>query len=77
MKKEFKLASLNVIAYLKTMDLQPLRVKYEDKQVSHYFEDTDELHFYLKEYKRNTELQKFITALSQTRTTVKELAKRK
>jgi hypothetical protein len=74
-KKEFKLASLNVIAYLKTKDIQPLRVGYEDKQVSHYFEDTDELHFYLKEYKRNSELQKFITALSQTRTTVKKIVK--
>lgn len=74
MNHEFKLMSINVIAYLKTKGINPMRVeKDETNQVSHYFENTDELHFYLKEYKKDKNLQTFITKLTETRKQIKSL----
>jgi hypothetical protein len=73
-EKEFKLMSINVISYLKVKGIRPLRVeKDETSQVAHYFDNTDELHFYLKEYKRDKNLQEFITKLSETRKQIKSL----
>jgi hypothetical protein len=74
MNNEFKLMSINVIAYLKMKGLKPLRIERgEEGNVIHYFENTDELHFYLKEYKKDTNLQQFITKLAETRTQIKSL----
>lgn len=74
MNKEFKLLSINVIAYLKTKDIMPIRVERDsDNQVAHYFKNTDELHFYLKEYKRDKNIQDFITKLTETRKQIKNL----
>lgn len=72
--KEFSLMSVNVIAYMKSKGVQPLRIeKNENGQVVHYFEDNNELHFYLREYKKDTNLQAFITNLSDTRFKIKSL----
>jgi hypothetical protein len=65
--------SINVIAYLKAKGVEPLRKAIEDGQVSFYFNDTSELHFYLKEYKKDKNLQSFITNLTQTRKEIKSL----
>lgn len=74
-QKEFKLLSINVIAYLKTKDIKPIRIeKDETDQVAHYFDNTEELHFYLKEYKRDKNIQNFITKLTETRRQIKSLA---
>lgn len=74
MNKEFKLMSINVIAYLKMKGLQPLRIeKNEEGSIVHYFDNTDELHFYLKEYKKDKNLQSFISNLSDTRHAIKSL----
>lgn len=74
MNNEFKLLSVNVIAYLKVKGLKPIRVeKDENGQVAHYFDNTDELHFYLKEYKKDRNLQEFITKLAETRKQIKSL----
>jgi Domain of unknown function (DUF5659) len=72
MNNEFKLMSINVIAYLKMKGLNPLRIeKDQSNQVAHYFNNTDELHFYLKEYKKDKNLQSFITNLTNTRHDIK------
>jgi hypothetical protein len=72
MNNEFKLMSINVIAYLKMKGLKPNRIeKDRSNQVAHYFDNTDELHFYLKEYKKDKNLQSFITNLTNTRHDIK------
>lgn len=73
MNKEFKLMSINIIAYLKMKGLKPIRLEKENGSVVHYFENTDELHFYLKEYKKDRNLQEFITKLTETRQQIKSL----
>lgn len=74
MTKEFRLMSVNVIAYVKTKGIKPIRIeKNEDGNVAHYFEDTDDLHFYLREYKKDIKLQDFITKLTETRKQIKSL----
>lgn len=74
MNNEFKLLSINVIAYLKVKGIKPLRIeKDETNQVAHYFANTDELHFYLKEYKKDRNIQEFITKLTETRKQIKSL----
>lgn len=74
MNKEFKLLSINVIAYLKVKGINQIRVeKDENGQVAHYFNNTDELHFYLKEYKKDKTIQDFITKLTETRKQIKSL----
>lgn len=74
MTNEFSLMSINVIAYLRMKGIDPLRAeRNETGSVVHFFEDTDELHFYLKEYKRDKHLQSFITQLANTRNTIKQL----
>jgi hypothetical protein len=73
MNNEFKLLSINVIAYLKMKGLKPIRLNKENGSVVHYFDNTDELHFYLKEYKKDKNLQEFITKLSETRQQIKSL----
>lgn len=74
MGTEFKLMSINVIAYLKMKNIKPIRIeKTEEGNVAHYFKDTDELHFYLKEYKKDKYIQSFITHLIDTRKQIKSL----
>jgi hypothetical protein len=73
MNNEFKLMSINVIAYLKMKGLKPIRLEKENGSVVHYFENTDELHFYLKEYKKDRNLQNFISNLAETRHAIKTL----
>jgi hypothetical protein len=73
MNNEFKLMSINVIAYLKMKGLKPIRLEKENGSVVHYFENTDELHFYLKEYKKDKNLQNFISNLAETRHAIKTL----
>jgi hypothetical protein len=73
MNSEFKLMSINVIAYLKMKGLKPIRISKESGSVVHYFDNTDELHFYLKEYKKDKNLQSFISTLSETRRQIKSL----
>lgn len=71
---EFELKSINVIAYLKMKDIRPLRIeKNEEGTVVHYFKNTEELHFYLKEYKKDKHIQSFITHLVDTRKQIKNL----
>jgi hypothetical protein len=65
--------SINVIAYLKMKGLKPIRLEKENGSVVHYFENTDELHFYLKEYKKDRNLQNFISNLAETRHAIKTL----
>jgi hypothetical protein len=74
MENEFKLMSINVIAYLKMKNIKPLRIeKTEEGNVAHYFNNNDELHFYLKEYKKDKYIQSFITHLVDTRKQIKSL----
>ncbi|MGM7720467.1 DUF5659 domain-containing protein [Metabacillus sp. Hm71] len=74
MKNEFRLMSVNVIAYLKMKGIKPIRIEKNDQNsVSHYFENTDELHFYLKEYKKDKNLQSFIKNLTETRQAIKRI----
>jgi hypothetical protein len=74
MSSEFKLMSINVIAYLKMKGLKPIRIeKANEGNVVHYFENTNELQFYLKEYKKDKHLQEFITKLAETRKQIKSL----
>lgn len=74
MNNEFKLMSINVIAYMKMKGITPLRIeKDETGSVVHYFENNDELHFYLKEYKKDKNLQNFISSLADTRHSIKSL----
>lgn len=73
MNNEFKLMSINVIAYLKMKGLKPIRLEKENGSVVHYFDNTDELHFYLKEYKKDKNLQSFISQLAETRHAIKTL----
>lgn len=78
MTKEFKLMSINVIAYMKMKGLKPLRLeKNSEGSVEHYFENTDELHFYLKEYKKDKNLQNFISSLADTRNAIKNVVNTK
>jgi hypothetical protein len=73
MNNEFKLMSINVIAYLKMKGLKPTKLTKENGSVVHYFDNTDELHFYLKEYKKDRNLQNFISNLAETRHAIKTL----
>jgi len=73
-KKEFKLLSVNVIAYLKTKNIKPIRIEVnESKQVSHYYENSSDLHDCLREYKNDLKIQEFITKLSETRKQIKSM----
>ena len=74
MKSDFKLMSINVIAYMKMKGIKPLKIEKDtDGSVAHYFENTDELHSYLKEYKKDKHIQEFITKLTETRKQIKSL----
>jgi ribosomal protein S15P/S13E len=62
-----------MIAYLKTKGVEPKDKRVEEGQVTYYFENTNELHFYLREYKKDIHLQNFITNLTNTRKEIKSL----
>lgn len=74
MNSEFKLMSVNVIAYMKMNGIKPTKIeKDETGSIAHYFDNTDELHNYLKEYKKDKRIQEFITKLTETRKQIKSL----
>lgn len=73
-QKEFKLMSVNVISYLKMCGISPTRIeKNESGNVSHFFNNTNQLHNCLKEYKEDRHIQDFITKLTETRKQIKSM----
>lgn len=68
---EFEIHSINLIAYLRTKGIEPIRKESVGGQVSYIFVDDERLNIYVKEYKSDQNLQKFITKLSETRREIK------